>query len=156
MERKRTSLGVQIQLLICSCSQTCNKKAAQKKIESRKERRRLASVDFSWLQPHLRVFGNAAVAPKAINHAIDDCRESRSRAGGQPSTCAYLGVSVDLTRWDKELEEGVLLSCCSGVVSGPSMLTENTATVTATPTHTHTHAGANQKTDALMCLSGVE
>lgn len=37
----------------------------------------------------------------------------------------YLGVSVDFIRWDKELEEGVLLSWCSGVVSGPSMLTEN-------------------------------
>lgn len=45
--------------------------------------------------------------------------------GRARSSCVYLGVSVDLIRWDKELEEGVLLSWCSGVVSGPSMLTEN-------------------------------
>lgn len=53
---------------------------------------------------------------------------------------------MDLTRWDKELEEGVLLSCCSGVVSGPSMLAENTTTVTAAPTPPHTPTHKKRKT----------
>lgn len=38
----------------------------------------------------------------------------------------YLGVfllNVDLTLWESELLEGVLTICCSGVVSGPNMLT---------------------------------
>lgn len=38
----------------------------------------------------------------------------------------YLGVvllSVDLTFWDRELDEGVFDSWCSGVVRGPSTLT---------------------------------
>lgn len=38
----------------------------------------------------------------------------------------YLGVRVDFIRWDRELEDGVLFSWCSGVVSGPSMLTAKT------------------------------
>lgn len=58
----------------------------------------------------------------------------------------YLGVRVDFIRWDKELEEGVLLNWCSGVVSGPSMLTENRTNkqtnvraVQTLQTNTHTH-----------------
>lgn len=36
---------------------------------------------------------------------------------------SYRGVSEDLKRCDSELEDGVLFSCCSGVVSGPSKVT---------------------------------
>lgn len=32
-------------------------------------------------------------------------------------------LKVDRTLWDRELDDGVLESCCSGVVRGPSMLT---------------------------------
>lgn len=41
-------------------------------------------------------------------------------------TGTYLGVvllKVERTLWDRELDEGVLESCCSGVVRGPRMLT---------------------------------
>lgn len=47
------------------------------------------------------------------------------RCGRDRCSCVYLGVSVDFIRWDSELEEGVLLSWCSGVVSGPSKVTGN-------------------------------
>lgn len=41
-------------------------------------------------------------------------------------TGTYLGVvllKVERTLWDRELDEGVLESCCSGVVRGPRILT---------------------------------
>lgn len=40
---------------------------------------------------------NAAIPPKAINHVINDCGESRSCADGD-RVYVYLGVSVDFTR----------------------------------------------------------
>lgn len=46
--------------------------------------------------------------------------------GDKRISLVYLGVRVDFMRWDKELEDGVLLNWCSGVVRGPSMLTERT------------------------------
>ena len=35
----------------------------------------------------------------------------------------YLGVILFITRLDRELEDGVLVIWCSGVVMGPSILT---------------------------------
>lgn len=44
--------------------------------------------------------------------------------GDGATPLVYLGVRLDFMRWDKELDDGVLLNWCSGVVRGPSMLTE--------------------------------
>lgn len=46
--------------------------------------------------------------------------------GGLCLECAAYMVVLDrvfFIRWDRELEEGVLVIWCSGVVTGPSMLT---------------------------------
>lgn len=72
----------------------------------------------------------AAVILKAINHELIDCnRVEAVQEGKRLCVCVYLGVRDDFMRWDKELEEGVLLSWCSGVVRGPSMLTATVQTL---------------------------
>lgn len=62
---------------------------------------------------------NAVVADSS--QIVQSCRR-------RPCFHVYLGVRDDFMRWDKELEDGVLLSWCSGVVRGPSMLTETAQT----------------------------
>ena len=49
----------------------------------------------------------------------------------------YLGVREDFTRCFRELEEGVLFSWCSGVVSGPKRLTGNNEHLRTNLEYTH-------------------
>lgn len=59
----------------------------------------------------------------------------------------YLGVRVDFMRWDNELEDGVLLSWCSGVVRGPSMLTA---------TYRHYNETSNQQTTVPRLIQALK
>lgn len=158
---RRIFLGVKIRLLICTCPQICNKECTwwhlmelgvKVKTESMKDNeilysrltpmkdtQRSHSLNMKKRKKEEALYSFMWISSTQQSFACWLYKQFRSSL----CFCVYLGVREDFMRCDKELEDGVLLSWCSGVVRGPSMLTPaNKNTMKRQPvnncTRTHT------------------